>query len=52
MAKTIKFNLDCDDHSIRTIEDLREHFSVEDILNYYWGFFCAAFCCIAKFCIR
>jgi len=35
MAKTIKFNLICDDYSIRTIEDLREHFSVEDLLKYY-----------------
>ena len=35
MAKTIKFNLICDDHSVRTLDDLREHFSIEDVLNYY-----------------
>jgi hypothetical protein len=35
VAKTIKFNLICDDKPIRTIEDLRENFSVEDVLKYY-----------------
>jgi len=35
MAKTIKFNLNCDMHSIRTLEDLRENFVIEDILFYY-----------------
>ena len=35
MAKTIKFNLICDDHSVRTLDDLREHFSIEDVLSYY-----------------
>lgn len=35
MAKTIKFNLVCDNHQIRTLEDLRNHFSIEDILQYY-----------------
>lgn len=35
MAKTIKFNLICDNHPVRTIEDLQENFSVEDILEYY-----------------
>lgn len=35
MAKTIKFNLICDEHSVRTLDDLREHFSIEDVLNYY-----------------
>ncbi len=35
MAKTIKFNLICDDMPIRTIEDLQEHFSIEDVLAYY-----------------
>lgn len=35
MAKTIKFNLICDDYSVRTIEDLQEHFSIEDVLAYY-----------------
>lgn len=35
MAKTIKFNLTMDDHPVRTIEGLQEHFSIEDILSYY-----------------
>lgn len=35
MAKTIKFNLICDNKPIRTIEDLRENFSIEDVLEYY-----------------
>lgn len=35
MAKTIKFNLICDDYPVRTLEDLREHFCIEDILAYY-----------------
>lgn len=35
MAKTIKFNLICDNTPVRTLEDLRENFSVEDILKYY-----------------
>lgn len=35
MAKTIKFNLICDNKPIRTIEELRENFSIEDILEYY-----------------
>ncbi|NFF82258.1 hypothetical protein FC764_13615 [Clostridium botulinum] len=35
MAKTIKFNLILDGNSVRTIEDLRENFSIEDILEYY-----------------
>ena len=35
MAKTIKFNLICDEKPIRTIEDLRNNFSIEDILEYY-----------------
>lgn len=35
MAKTIKFNLICDGYPVRTIEDLQEHFSIEDILGYY-----------------
>ena len=34
MAKTIKFNLSCDGHPVRTLEDLREHFSMEDVLEY------------------
>lgn len=35
MAKTIKFNLICDNNPIRTIEDLQNNFSIEDILEYY-----------------
>lgn len=35
MAKTIKFNLICDGYLARTIEDLQDHFSVEDLLDYY-----------------
>lgn len=35
MAKAIKFNLICDQNPIRTIEDLQNNFSVEDILAYY-----------------
>ena len=35
MAKTIKFNLICNDKPVRTIEDLQENFSIEDVLKYY-----------------
>lgn len=35
MGKTIKFNLLCDGTAVRTTEDLRNHFSVEDVLEYY-----------------
>lgn len=35
MAKTIKFNLNCDDKPVRTIEDLQNNFCIEDILKYY-----------------
>lgn len=35
MAKTIKFNLICDGFPVRTLEDLQNHFSVEDVLTYY-----------------
>lgn len=35
MAKTIKFNLICDDKPVRTIEDLQNNFSIEDVLTYY-----------------
>ena len=35
MAKTIKFNLILDGNPVRTIEGLRENFSIEDILGYY-----------------
>ena len=35
MAKTIKFNLKCDRVQARTLEDVRENFSVEDMLHYF-----------------
>ncbi len=35
MSKTIKFNLICDGNSVRTIEDLQNNFSIEDVLCYY-----------------
>lgn len=35
MAKTIKFNLICDDKPVRTIENLQDNFSIEDVLKYY-----------------
>lgn len=35
MAKTIKFNLICDGYPVRTIEELQNHFSIEDVLDYY-----------------
>ena len=35
MAKTIKFSLKCDGYPVRTIEDLQNHFSIEDVLHYY-----------------
>lgn len=35
MAKTIKFNLICDEKPVRTIEDLQNNFSIEDVLEYY-----------------
>ena len=35
MAKTIKFNLVCDGNPVRTIEDLQNNFSIEDVLAYY-----------------
>lgn len=35
MAKTIKFNLICDDKPVRTTEDLQNNFSVEDVLDHY-----------------
>lgn len=35
MAKTIKFNLICDGKPVRTIDDLRENFSIEDVLDYF-----------------
>ena len=35
MAKTIKFNLICDNKPVRTIEDLCNNFSVEDVVAYF-----------------
>lgn len=35
MAKTIKFNLILDNHPVRNIEELQEHFSIEDMLKYF-----------------
>lgn len=35
MAKTIKFNLICDNKPVRIIEDLKNNFSIEDVLAYY-----------------
>lgn len=35
MAKTIKFNLICDGNPIRTIRDLQNNFSIEDVLAYF-----------------
>ena len=35
MAKTIKFNLICDGNPVRTIDDLKENFAIEDVLSYY-----------------
>lgn len=35
MAKTIKFNLICDGKAVRNLEDLRNNFVIEDILEYY-----------------
>lgn len=35
MAKTIKFNLICDNKPVRTIDDLQNNFSIEDMLAYY-----------------
>lgn len=35
MAKTIKFNLICNGTQVRTLEDLRNNFLMEDVYNYY-----------------
>lgn len=35
MAKTIKFNLICDGNPVRTLDDLRNNFSIEDIVDYF-----------------
>lgn len=35
ISHRFKFNLICDDKPVRTIEDLQENFSIEDVLKYY-----------------
>ena len=35
MAKTIKFNLICDGKPVRTLEDLQNNFSIEDVISYF-----------------
>lgn len=35
MAKTVKFNLICNGSPIRTVDDLRDNFSIEDVLAYF-----------------
>jgi hypothetical protein len=35
MAKTIKFNLNLNDNPVRTLDNLRNNFCVEDMLGYY-----------------
>lgn len=35
MSKAIKFNLICDDKPVRSIEDLQDNFSIEDVWEYY-----------------
>ncbi len=35
MSKTIKFNLILDNYPVRNIEGLQEHFSIEDMLEYF-----------------
>lgn len=35
MAKNVKFNLICNGTPIRTLTDLQENFSIEDVLNHY-----------------
>lgn len=35
MAKTIKFNLICDEKPVRTLEDIKNNFSIEDVLIAY-----------------
>lgn len=37
MAKTIKFNIILDNCPVRNIEGLQEHFSIEDILKYFYN---------------
>ena len=35
MSKTIKFNLTLDKHPVRDLDDLREHFNIDDLLEVY-----------------
>lgn len=35
MVRIIKFDLKCDGHAIKTLEELQEHFSIDDMLDYY-----------------
>ena len=35
MTKTIKFNLIIDGNAIRTIEDLKDNFVLDDVIKYY-----------------
>ena len=35
MAKTIKFNLICNDKPIRNIDNLQDNFVIDDIIEYY-----------------
>ena len=35
MTKTVKFNLILNDQAIRNLDDFRNNFSIEDVLNYY-----------------
>lgn len=35
MSKTVKFNLNIDGVAVRTLEELREHFCIQDVLKYY-----------------
>ena len=37
MSKKIKFNLRCNNNYVRTLDDLRNNFDPEDILNYFKG---------------
>lgn len=35
MSRNLKFNLFCDGHPVRTLDELQEYFSIDDILDYY-----------------
>jgi hypothetical protein len=36
MSKRIKFKLTMNGHAVRTIEDLQKHFSINEILDYFY----------------